>query len=114
MANHVDAHRIVIATKTKADAEAGSGSARVTVYSAANVALARQNVTLSALGAGSLEDYEFEATNLPQVPNALAPGDISYQQLEDSDGTAVVRKTATGATVEGQPFAFASYKYTAG
>ena len=108
------AHRAIIAAKVKADAEGGDGSAKLSVYDADDVLLATQDVTLSELGAGALEAYEFNATDLPQVPDALATGTVSYAQLEDSDGTMVVQITGlSGSTVDGEPFAFKDFKYTA-
>jgi hypothetical protein len=115
--NHSSTLRIALATDVKAAAEA-SGSAKLVALKSDNTVLATQDVTLSALGAGALEDYEFDCTNLPQIPDAVATGDVARVELQTGAGTAVVISTApmTGipaSATSGSPFGFKSYKYTA-
>ena len=114
---HNTATKTTHATTTRTNLLANGNPILQVTDASSNVLVEVDPIALSAMGAGALEDWQFNVTGLPVVEEATGSGNAAWVVLCDGNGDMVTKIAAAGlvsplAIVSGKNVQFNSIVYS--
>jgi hypothetical protein len=114
---HNTATKTTHATTTRTNLLANGDPLLQVTNSSAEILVEVDPIALSAMGAGALEDWQFNVTGLPVVKEAIKTGTAAWVVLCDGNGDMVTKIAAAGlvsplAIVSGKNVQFNSIVYS--